>query len=167
MNYDEAVAEVVAKRDNLVISTEKALAAAERAKPVLQKLKQMGFEPNIYLQTWNWLGMAWGEASISVKLQDQDSWACALPIMEGLEELGFLQESWRSHDDAKNFARSFTASSTLEGDSWKEEVKIRITVMLREGNTGGCRRVFVGTEKETTTTETEKYELVCDEETPA
>ena len=167
MNLDEAIAEVVEERNRRNLSAEKALAAGERAKPILLKLEQMGLEPSVYLQTWCWIEMAWGEAQLSVRLQEQDSWACALPIMEGVEEFGFLSESWVSYDDAKNFARSFTASSTLEGDGWKEEVMVRITVMLREGNTGGCRRVYVGTEKETTTTETEKYELVCDEETPA
>ena len=167
MNYEEAIADAVAQRDQLVLTTKRALAAAERAKPVLLKLEQMGLEPSFSIHTWTWKGMNWGAAQLNVKLQDQDSWACGLPIMEGVEEFGFLSESWESHDDAKNFARSFTASSMLEDDGWKEEVKVRITVMLREGNTGGCRRVYVGTEKETTTNETEKYELVCDEETPA
>ena len=166
---DEAISKLEEAETRIRNSFALARSAANRAGPVLAALAK--HEPSLKLQTWQWIGMAWGEAAVWITLPEQDSWGCATPLIEKLEFLGFPLDSWASSDDAKNFARTFSASMLTDfGDEvyhQNEELRILITVLLREGNTGGCRRVFVGTKKETSVTEEEEYKLVCDEETPA
>jgi len=127
-------------------------------------------DTSFYLSTdlHHWYDTPWGSATLSVTMKNGDSWGEVGPVLEELQVAGFSLEGWQTHDDAVNFARTFTQTVEVQKDnSTESSVTVSITMALREGNTGGCRRVFVGKKFETHTSERDEYKLVCDETTEA
>lgn len=112
-----------------------------------------------------WYSTPWGDATLHITMKNGDSWNEATPVLEELQNAGFKIDEWQSTDDAKNFARTFGQTLYLEKLSSGEcSVRVMLTLMLREGNTAGCRRVFVGKKFETNHYERDEYKLVCDSE---
>ena len=165
MDFVEGLKKLEERRDRFARAVEEARRATVYAAPVLAATENLGLEARVSVDAYEWVGASWGEAKVYFEFKEQDSWNCALPLMELLEGLGFKANSWNSVDDAKNFARTFVSHQRYDGEAQTVvEVYVFITVLLKEGNTGGCRRVHVGRKVETKTTEVDEYKLVCEEE---
>ena len=155
-------------------SAELANQALSRAERVFETLSQEAarlildgtaeIDVSAYASDWSESGIA----TVTLTLKDQESWHAATPFIEALEQWEFPVDGWKSTDDAKEFARTFEQGiygPASEGEG-KPYVCAGITVMLKEGNTGGCRRVYVGKKISSHTSEVEEYKLVCEEEKP-
>ena len=166
----KAIAEKVARVKRSAELANQALSRAERVFETLsQAAAQMILggtaEVDVSASAYDWT--VGGSAAVTLTLKDQDSWHAATPFLEALEQWEFPIDEWKSTDDAREFARTFEQGiyGTSE-DADKPYVCARITVMLKEGNIGGCRRVYVGKKFSTHTSEVEEYKLVCEEEKP-
>lgn len=141
-----------------------------RLEPLAKRMEEVGAgkaEVSLEGIPYSWMGK--GDGIVRIFLKDQDSWNAALPFIEAANEFGFAEEAWINVEDAKQFARTYSCSQRLAADEMSgavDEIKIMITVALREGNTGGCRRVFLGKRTTERVTEVEEYKLICDEEKP-
>ena len=165
----KAITEKVARVKRSAELANQALSRAERVFETLsQAAAQMilggtaEVDVSAYASDWSESGIA----TVTLTLKDQESWHAATPFIEALEQWEFPIDEWKSTDDAREFARTFEQGiygTVIEGEG-KPYVCARITVMLKEGNTGGCRRVYVGKKFSTHTSEVDEYKLVCEEE---
>lgn len=99
-----------------------------------------------------------GCISFEATIVDGEAWTEVLELLELLEARGVDASKWASVDDPKQFSRTFTASLYKDASP---TVQFHITLALREGNLGGCRRVYVG--KEAVSSVRDKYVLICDD----
>lgn len=108
----------------------------------------------------------WHEGYVYVQfvLKNGEAWNEILGLLELLAEHGIPPEAWRTSEDARNFARTYSGEEHADPeDTYSCTIVWQITLALREGNLGGCRRVSAGLEVPVTTAPRERFVLICDE----
>lgn len=103
-----------------------------------------------------------GLVTFEFVLKNGEAWNELSGLLELLSLHGVPLDEWSTSEDAPNFSRTYSAYLYEKDEAC---IHWSITLALREGNLGGCRRVFVGKELNNQPSVRDKYVLICDDPT--